>query len=243
MIVSSFLPESVMKVDTCLRSSSALCRVIQPDFSMRSNRRDISGAAATMRAEISFLQRPSVPAPRRMRRTLYCCWVMSNWRSDLSAVFDNSDAVRRMLRNASCCKETKGRFCFSVTAKGDLLVVAISHSFRASPNVDNAAHRRVRLPTGCDTNRSQSSLTRIEHSRTVALPLVADGQLATLMSRCLYLIYQGDGVVLERNAAVPLLVRDKLGSAQPKFARSLARLEKAGRAEVGPIDVRRIEGS
>ena len=151
MIVSSFLPESVMKVDTCLRSSSALSRVIQPDFSMRSNRRDISGAAATMRAEISFLQRPSVPAPRRMRRTLYCCWVMSNWRSNLSAVFDSSEAVRRMLRNASCCKETKGRFCFSVTAKGDLLVVAISHSFRATPKVDDPAHRRVRLPTGCDT--------------------------------------------------------------------------------------------
>ena len=151
MIVSSFLPESVMKVDTCLRSSSALSRVIQPDFSMRSNRRDISGAAATMRAEISFLQRPSVPAPRRMRRTLYCCWVMSNWRSNLSAVFDSSEAVRRMLRNASCCKETKGRFCFSVTAKGDFLVVAISHSFRATPKVDDPAHRRVRLPTGCDT--------------------------------------------------------------------------------------------
>ena len=170
MIVSSFLPESVMKVDTCLRSSSALSRVIQPDFSMRSNRRDISGAAATMRAEISFLQRPSVPAPRRMRRTLYCCWVMSNWRSNLSAVFDSSEAVRRMLRNASCCKETKGRFCFSVTAKGDLLVVAISHSFRATPKVDDPAQRR-----GCrrvvTPNRSQSSLTRIEHKQECDLTL------------------------------------------------------------------------
>src|ERR1700723_2708573 len=192
VIVSSFLPDSVMKVDTCLRSSSALSRVIQPDFSMRSNRRDISGPAATMRAEISFLQRPSVPAPRRMRRTLYCCWVMSNWRNNLSAVFDSSEAVRRMLRNASCCRETKGRFCLSVTAKGDLLVVAIGHSFRATP-------------------------------------LVADGQLATLMSRRLDLIYQGDGVVLKGDAAVPLLVGDQVGSAQSELARSLASLEVTGR--------------
>ena len=166
MIVSSFLPESVIKVDTCLRSSSARSRVIQPDFSMRSNSRDISGAAATMRAEISFLQRPSVPAPLRMRRTLYCCWVMSNWRSNLSAAFDSSEAVRRMLRNASCCTETKGRFCFSVTANGDFFLVAIGHSFRAAPQVDDPAHRRVRLPTGCDTepksNQSHSNRAEAE---------------------------------------------------------------------------------
>ena len=37
-----------------------------------------------------------------------------------------------MLRNASRCKETKGRFCLRVIAKGDLLVVAISYSFKAS---------------------------------------------------------------------------------------------------------------
>ena len=63
------------------------------------------------------------------------------------------------------------------------------------------------------------------------------------MSRCLDLIYQGDGVVLERNAAVPLLVGDQIGSAQPELARSLACLEVTGGAEVGPVDVGRFENA
>jgi hypothetical protein len=142
-----------------------------------------------MRAEISFLQRPSVPAPRRMRRTLYCCWVMSNWRSNLSAVFDSSEAVRRMLRNASCCKETKGRFCLSVTAKGDLLVVAIV--------ILSELHPQLTIPlTGEEAgdglrHRTEVKAVSLESSpsRSVTLPLVADGQLATLVSRCLDLIY------------------------------------------------------
>ena len=75
----------------------------------------------------------------------------------------------------------------------------------------------------------------------MTLPLVADGQLATLMSLCVDLIYQGDGVVLKGNAAVPLLVGDQVGSAQPELARPLARLEVTGRAEVGPVDVGRFE--
>src|SRR6202008_2508571 len=61
------------------------------------------------------------------------------------------------------------------------------------------------------------------------------------MSRCLDLIYQRDGVVLKGNAAVPLLVGDQVGSAQPELARSLARLEVTRRAEVGRVDVRRLE--
>jgi len=61
------------------------------------------------------------------------------------------------------------------------------------------------------------------------------------MSRCFDLIYQGDGVVLKGNAAVPLLVSDQVGSAQPELARSLACLEVTGGAEVGPVDLRRFE--
>ena len=136
--MSSVLPEWVMKVDTCLRSFSSRCLVIQPDFSMRSNKRDISGVAVTMRAEISFLQRPSSPAPRRMRRTLYCDCVISNSCRNVSAAYDSSEAVRRTLRKASCCKETKGRFCFRVTANGDFLVVVISPSFRGAPRLTTA---------------------------------------------------------------------------------------------------------
>src|ERR1700688_3231290 len=161
-----------MKVDTCLRSSSARSRVIQPAFSIRSNRRDISGVDATMRAEISFLQSPSAPAPRRMRRTLYCCWVILNARSDLSALFDSSDAVRRMLRNASCCTEINGLFCFSVTANGDFLVVAIRHSFRARPKVNDSALRRVRLPTGSG-NRIEVKAVSLESSTTEADPALS----------------------------------------------------------------------
>src|ERR1700678_3232125 len=161
-----------MKVDTCLRSSLARSRVIQPAFSMRSNRRDISGVDATMRAEISFLQSPSAPAPRRMRRTLYCCWVILNSRNDLSALFDSSEAVRRMLRNASCCTEKNGLFCFRVTANGDFLVVAIRHSFRAIPKVNDSAHRRVRLPTGSANTEpasKQSHSNRAQQGRDPAL--------------------------------------------------------------------------
>src|SRR5580698_1556176 len=121
IIASSFLPEAVMKVETCRRSSLDCSRVIQPDVSIRSNKRDISGVGVTMREDISFRQSPPACAPRKMRRTLYCGCVMPNSRSDLSAAYDSSEAVRKMLRNASCCKEAKGRFCFSAAANGEVL--------------------------------------------------------------------------------------------------------------------------
>ena len=209
---------------------------------MRSNRRDISGAAATMRAEISFLQRPSVPAPRRMRRTLYCCWVMSNWRSNLSAVFDSSEGAVPWGGAQECFllqRRQKGKFLLQRYGQRRFAGSSRHKSFfqsyikveQASEAADGLRHRTEDKAVSLESSTSIS----------VTFPLIADGQLATLMSRCLDLIYQGGGVVLKGNAAAPfsLAIRLVVPSRNlPVYAR---RLEVSGRAEVGPVDVRRFE--
>jgi hypothetical protein len=62
------------------------------------------------------------------------------------------------------------------------------------------------------------------------------------MRWCLDLVYQSNGVVLEGNAAVPFFVGNEVRGPETKLARSFARLEVSGGAEVGPVDIRGFGG-
>jgi hypothetical protein len=66
---------------------------------------------------------------------------------------------------------------------------------------------------------------------------VADGEAGALVGRLFEFVDHGDGVVLHGNAAAALCVCDELVGAQAKFAGAGYRLEEAGGAEVGPVDV------
>ena len=52
-----------------------------------------------------------------------------------------------------------------------------------------------------------------EVSRDLGSHLVTDGHLTAFMCRLLYLIHQGNGIVFEGDAAVPVCVGDQLGGA------------------------------
>src|SRR6185437_3326890 len=71
--------------------------------------------------------------------------------------------------------------------------------------------------------------------------LVADRELSVLMRRLFDLVDQGDGVVLERYAAVALFVGDQVRCAEAELPGALAGFKEARRAEVGPIDVGTLE--
>ena len=65
-------PPSVMRMATKRLSSLARLRVTRWRRSNRSSSRVISGSRVIIRAAISLHVTPASPAPRRIRRTLYC---------------------------------------------------------------------------------------------------------------------------------------------------------------------------
>src|SRR5260370_24701933 len=65
---------------------------------------------------------------------------------------------------------------------------------------------------------------------------VPDSEALPAMLRRFKLIDKRNGIVLHRNAALLLLVRDELVLSQAKLARALARDEVGGRSQVCPVD-------
>src|SRR6184192_3507880 len=111
-------PCGVMRVFTTRRSSFCRSRVIKPRFSMRSSSLVMSGSWVIMRSPMPRQGRPSGPAPRRMRSTLYCVPVNSAVRVSFSASRPRASAIFSRVMKIRSSMEACGRGGLSLAGTG-----------------------------------------------------------------------------------------------------------------------------
>ena len=121
---------------------------MSPSSSMRSRRRVTSGTLRTSRSPTSFRHNPPGPAPRRIRRTLYCVDVIEKRLRTWLAVCSSTADVRAMFRMASSSRPLQGFVCFSSCCSFDvtLRVYVFKHP-------SSTPHQKPPFPGAAALNR------------------------------------------------------------------------------------------
>ncbi len=122
-----------MRIMITRRSCEWRERVTRWRLSIRSSRRVISGSCVIMRQAACPQVRPSAPAPRRIRRILYCVPEMPKGFINLSTHCSIASAVRRSAIDAASSRDLPGLTAFCrkpLPREGSRSVASLSPSER-----------------------------------------------------------------------------------------------------------------